>query len=310
MTAKKSITVEGVEYPSHKQACKANGIQYKNVKKKIDSGMSIEEAYKWTICFSRMYRLGINGANYALEGYWVEGMRFPNQKAALAAYSGRDANHFIGGAEIKAHGSIDAAMRNRAKIHLCIRLKRWKSGPAFVARMKAKAMASIKGINPKGCEYTAVSKCPQCDKFHDYGQPGITWLNGSESSTSFCSKECRDAKAKALKKESRKKERESGRHDKGRAKKRHQRQGGFYVPGITPAKVALRDKMRCQECGVRLEKHLGRGWQPRGWSVGHIVAVANGGNTTWENVQAECCECNSKKGALDRGQLSLFGAVN
>jgi hypothetical protein len=85
--------------------------------------------------------------------------------------------------------------------------------------------------------------------------------------------------------------------NKGKARKRHKKYGTVYVFGITAEKVAKRDGMKCKICGIKVEKHLGKGWQPSGWSVGHIVPVSAGGATTWDNVQCECFSCNIKKGA-------------
>jgi 5-methylcytosine-specific restriction endonuclease McrA len=43
------------------------------------------------------------------------------------------------------------------------------------------------------------------------------------------------------------------------------------------------------------ETHKG-GYHARGRTVGHIVAMANGGAHTWDNVWLECHACNSRKG--------------
>ena len=80
---------------------------------------------------------------------------------------------------------------------------------------------------------------------------------------------------------------------------RHKRHGGIKVDGINAKKVADRDNGICQICGDAVERHLGshKGWQPKGWSIGHIIPVSLGGNTDWNNVQCECMDCNVTKGA-------------
>ena len=52
----------------------------------------------------------------------------------------------------------------------------------------------------------------------------------------------------------------------------------------------------CILCGEEVEEHLGKGYQPRGWSIGHILPVSLGGSSCLANVWLECCECNSAKG--------------
>jgi hypothetical protein len=85
--------------------------------------------------------------------------------------------------------------------------------------------------------------------------------------------------------------------DRGKISKRHKTLGmGTWQSGITAMSVAIRDGMICVICKNRVEKHLGKGWQPRGWSIGHIIPVSAGGDTVWGNVQCECIECNVKKG--------------
>ncbi len=48
------------------------------------------------------------------------------------------------------------------------------------------------------------------------------------------------------------------------------------------------------------------GYHKRNGTLGHIIAMTNGGSHTWSNIQLECMECNTKKGVRNGGQLRLF----
>ena len=82
--------------------------------------------------------------------------------------------------------------------------------------------------------------------------------------------------------------------------KRAKAVGSDWEYGITLKAVAKRDGMKCQICGCTVHKHKGPyyGYQPKAWSIDHIVAI-NGpgrGSHTWDNVQLACIECNTMKG--------------
>ena len=92
--------------------------------------------------------------------------------------------------------------------------------------------------------------------------------------------------------------------DHGRHARRARRYNTAYQQGITAERVAQRDGMRCQLCWRKVVRHLG-GWKSRGWTIGHVIALAEGGTHTWDNVQCECMQCNTVKGIAARGQLGL-----
>lgn len=80
--------------------------------------------------------------------------------------------------------------------------------------------------------------------------------------------------------------------------------------GLKWRDIADRDNMRCQICGRNVD--VNDKWvNERGrWCFGrlyptidHIVALANGGTDTYDNVQLACKHCNSKK--QDKGQMRL-----
>lgn len=70
-----------------------------------------------------------------------------------------------------------------------------------------------------------------------------------------------------------------------------------YQTGINALTVAERYGWRCVECGIAVERHKGRCYHGNGATVGHIVPLSKGGFHTWDNVQCECADCNSIKGA-------------
>lgn len=73
--------------------------------------------------------------------------------------------------------------------------------------------------------------------------------------------------------------------------------GAYYDPSIIPRKVFERDGYVCRICGQKCdtEDHLWGHVGPYSPSIDHIVALANGGNHTWDNVQCAHMICNSYK---------------
>lgn len=52
--------------------------------------------------------------------------------------------------------------------------------------------------------------------------------------------------------------------------------------------VFLRDRFKCQYCGVDVTK--------RSATLDHVMPVSHGGRSTWENSTTSCAHCNSTKG--------------
>jgi 5-methylcytosine-specific restriction endonuclease McrA len=94
--------------------------------------------------------------------------------------------------------------------------------------------------------------------------------------------------------------------DHGKHCRRARRLGVAFQYGITAEALARLRGPCCAVCGCRTQRHRGKGWQPRGRTVGHIVALADGGAHAWANVQVECSECNCAKGTRAMGQMALF----
>jgi 5-methylcytosine-specific restriction endonuclease McrA len=58
--------------------------------------------------------------------------------------------------------------------------------------------------------------------------------------------------------------------------------------------VFIRDKYKCQFCGIQLEK--------KDCTVDHVVPKARGGQSTWTNCVTSCTDCNNLKGDLTLDQ--------
>ena len=160
-----------------------------------------------------------------------------------------------------------------------------------------------------GGEYSPIKHCSCCNTI--YKADKLWSMRTLEEAhygliIGLCSDECKVKRKKEQAAIERKRQRKLGLRENGNIRKRHKKHGTVYTPGITAKTVAQRDGMTCQVCGVKVEPHLGKGWQPKGWSIGHIKAMADGGNTVWDNVQCECMKCNSIKGTKPLGQIRLF----
>lgn len=91
-----------------------------------------------------------------------------------------------------------------------------------------------------------------------------------------------DESLESRKKESKKKERANHDSNRRRAKK-----VGARTERIIRKKVYESFHKSCAYCGCALP--------PKGWHLDHIIALANGGSHTYDNLCAACPECNSLK---------------
>ena len=77
--------------------------------------------------------------------------------------------------------------------------------------------------------------------------------------------------------------------------------GGVYDPGIDYRKLYQSGNGRCAICQLPCDDPSvwltwdGLNWMPNAPTVDHVVALANGGTHTWNNVQLACLRCNSLK---------------
>lgn len=94
--------------------------------------------------------------------------------------------------------------------------------------------------------------------------------------------------------------------DYGNHRKRARIYGVDYEPGITIRKLVKRDGNICQICGEPCDADdLRWGYSgPLYPSIDHIVAMANGGGHTWDNVQLAHLICNSNKRDLSEEELT------
>ena len=86
--------------------------------------------------------------------------------------------------------------------------------------------------------------------------------------------------------------------------------GVYYDPAVTREKVIERDNGICQICGKVCDPFdLRWGFSgPNFPTLDHIIALANGGNHTWDNVQCACGECNSyKRDLTEERRLEWLG---
>jgi len=60
------------------------------------------------------------------------------------------------------------------------------------------------------------------------------------------------------------------------------------------ANILKRDRGKCQICGIRVHKRFNI-QDLKSATIDHIIALSNGGQHTYDNVQLACWGCNSKK---------------
>lgn len=109
------------------------------------------------------------------------------------------------------------------------------------------------------------------------------------------------AKSKAIRREKVRQLRRDGLIQSGHHHRRHKLHGTKIIDKtITARRVAEKYGYACQVCGRTVERHLGKAYQPLGWTIGHIIPLAHGGSTAWDNVQCECVQCNSWKANSQR----------
>lgn len=133
-------------------------------------------------------------------------------------------------------------------------------------------------------EKQKLRRCPSCEKLFLPEQPWQT----------YCTIICQT--------------RESNRRKE--IKRRHRlRENGEIDYTITLPRLIKRDKGKCQICGLKVdvEADTNSNEYP---SIDHIMAVANGGVHSWDNVQLAHRGCNTSKGqcrlfVTKRGQMAF-----
>lgn len=128
---------------------------------------------------------------------------------------------------------------------------------------------------------TKVKPCKVCGRFTAKGM--------------FCGDACKTKNADAVKERARQKRRDTRTERRNMERHEYHQSGRVIDRNINAKVLAEAHDYTCMLCGEEVERHLGKDWQPRGWSVGHIVPVRYGGDTSHANCWTECMECNSAK---------------
>ena len=110
----------------------------------------------------------------------------------------------------------------------------------------------------------------------------------------YCSKQCRGRAHAARRKKL---------HPRGLGshRRRARERGVEYDSGVTMSRLLERDGLTCYICGKVCDPS-DTSWGTSGPNyptLDHVVALANGGGHTWDNVRVACGECNSRKRDLD-----------
>lgn len=134
--------------------------------------------------------------------------------------------------------------------------------------------------------------CKEC------GQPFYSEYEGA----AYCSDKCKN-RARNRKTAARKQQR--GTAQGYRHRMRIARTPATYDRTVTLAAVYKKYRGRCCQCGRKTYRT--KGYAPNQATLDHIVALANNGTHTWDNVQLLCSDCNSMK--RDVGQMRLPLAI-
>lgn len=230
----------------------------------------------------------LSGRTILMAGYVeIEGKRYPNLKSACEDYgvrykSARSGTYTVMFPDLSKRIRHLAGLGYRGKLRGLLQEKRLVD----VQRRKLEHEREVELTKLVSGEYTAVAKCRHCDEF--YAKDAwhrVESLSGM--GYGYCSDQCKNDRERELRRENRPRTKHLTRARKYNTE---------YETGITAKKLADMYSYECQVCGDEVEPHLGQGHQPKGWSVGHIVAMSQGGDHTWDNVQLECMGCNISKG--------------
>lgn len=134
--------------------------------------------------------------------------------------------------------------------------------------------------------------CKEC------GQPFYSEYEGAAYCSDKCKNRVRNRKAAARKQR-------RGTAQGYRHRMRIKRTPATYDRTVTLAAVYKKFHGRCCQCGRKTCRT--KDYAPNQATLDHIVALANNGTHTWDNVQLLCSDCNSMK--RDVGQMRLPLAV-
>ena len=80
------------------------------------------------------------------------------------------------------------------------------------------------------------------------------------------------------------------------------------VENFSPLDVFLRDKYRCQICGVKTRPDYKNPYHPKYPNLDHIIPLSKGGEHSMKNTQCLCFQCNTTKQNKENfgDQLRMF----
>jgi len=317
----KPIVYDGVQYDSIKSLAEAFGVPYGTAQQRALKGLDPVRHKRKTPTARRGKKTIVDGVAYeslaaALKATGITSSTYerriklgldpfapPCEKAKPKPVVVRGTNYASIIDFVRAHGSdgdgsnIRKRKRNNPSLSVEDCCEAWLSAREQQNELIKKAKEKRENPQPKPqkplalkqfYEFTPVCQCPACGKTHAVNRAANHYWAFSKKNIA-CSEQCKREIAK-LKPKTKPKSRDHGKHAR-RAKRR----GAKIEDGITAKSLVLKHGPTCMLCGVETVPHPG-GFLPNGATVGHIVALANGGDHTWGNVWVECHACNTKKG--------------
>lgn len=281
MATRPSGIVDGTLFKTVKSLAKAYGLHEVNVGEHIRAGLSWQEAVYKVIENRDRHKVTFAGREFKSKNELAAFYGFDRDKIKVYSVGERSLDAAIRAAIA---GSLSRIHAPQTKVHHCGKCGSW--GTAYVCKCRAHA------------PFTRVRQCACCGKWHEWMQQGkrLSLCSGCFDATANDRKVAARTKHNAAMKKRRAQKRRDGLLQSGHHFRRHKLHNTKIVNmRITARKVAEKYDHICQVCGRTVERHLGKDYQPLGWTIGHIKPLAHGGNTTWQNVQCECVQCNTWK---------------
>lgn len=162
----------------------------------------------------------------------------------------------------------------------------------FIAKQKNNSYCSVTCYYQYSLE-VGINECVVCSNMFKTKKP----------KEKCCSDECRVKHRKSRRakniRNSKRKKKDNGTYEKDSHRSRAKRLNAKYERGVTLSNIIKRDGNKCLICGKKVLDNNVSGYHKDNGTIGHIIAMCNGGEHTMRNVQLECMECNVKKGSND-----------
>ena len=94
-------------------------------------------------------------------------------------------------------------------------------------------------------------------------------------------------------------------HRSGKLKRKAALRAAF-VESVDPIKVFIRDKWKCQICGIKTPRKLRGTLDDRAPELDHIMPLSLGGAHSYMNTQCACRKCNGRKSDTPPDRIGLF----